>query len=193
VPNDTVSKAVSAAKEALAGAKKFTASTGDTDPSRFAAKPTPKPSPAPAPKPSSNPISDMSDIGAGLKAKGEQMKGVIGSMKKGGTVKQTGPYQLHKGEKVVPADVMKKATAGLGGSKKSKRKLQMVIRPTDDDRFHVQHSYSGGEQTDSPMQSTEHAPSSLEELLTHVKNHYGEEQAEGGSGSAKEESAEGEA
>jgi hypothetical protein len=36
---------------------------------------------------------------------------VLGSMKKGGTIGKTGPYQLHKGEQVIPAAG---ATDGLG-------------------------------------------------------------------------------
>ena len=35
--------------------------------------------------------------------------GVLGSLKEGGTVKKTGPYELHEGEKVVPKNRKKKS------------------------------------------------------------------------------------
>lgn len=62
-------------------------------------------------------------------------------------------------------DLMKKATSGLhkGG------KLHMHIHPSDDKKFIVQHTYHGGEPT---QENSEHAPSTLEELLAHVKQHY---------------------
>ncbi len=120
----------------------------------------------------------------------------LGSMKKGGVVPKTGPYILHEGEKVVPKDkvqkmdkdsmkkeVMKKATAGLGGKEKKKHKIHMHIQPIEDGRFMVDHEYRGGEE---PMEGTKHAPQNIQELLDHVKKHYGEEMAE----SAKEKAGE---
>lgn len=38
---------------------------------------------------------------------------LLGSMKKGGMVKATGAYLLHKGEKVVPAKDVKKVMAAM--------------------------------------------------------------------------------
>lgn len=170
---DFVSKALESAKSALAGAKKFSASAGDSEPGRFAPKPAmSKPTPKPAPV--TGLAKDASDVNSGLKWRAEQVK-ALGSFKKGGTVPKTGVYKLHEGEQVIPAEIMDKATSALGGPKKMKKKLHMNIEPTDDDRFHVMHSYSGGDKTEPMMENTKHAPSSLAELLEHVKNHYGEE------------------
>jgi len=179
-----VNKAIANAKKALANANAFTKSTGDTNPSMFAAKPTPKPAPAAPKKPGMSLSDEAGSAGEGIRARMQNVAQVQGSFKKGGKVKETGVYKLHEGETVIPADksknlskeIMDKATSALGGSKKPKKKLRMVINQTDDDRFHVQHSYSGGEKADSPMEPTEHAPSSIEELLAHVKQHYAPEE-----------------
>lgn len=176
MPDDFVSKALERAKGALASAKKFSASAGDSG--TFAPKPAPVAKPAPKPKPSYTLADEAASAAQGLKSKAENVKQVIPSMKKGGMVKETGPHLLHKGEAVVPAEIMDKATSALGGSKKPKKKLQMNIKPTDDDRFHVTHMYSGGEKTDMPMENTEHAPSNLQELIDHVKKHYSPEPEE---------------
>lgn len=40
-------------------------------------------------------------------------KALLGSMKKGGMVKQTGPYLLHKGEKVVPVKDVQKVNKAM--------------------------------------------------------------------------------
>lgn len=175
--DDFVSKALESAKSALAGAKKFTASAGDSDPSKFAPKPAPVAKPTPKPKPETGLAKDASDVGSGLRWRAEQVKS-LGSFKKGGTVPKTGVYKLHEGEQVIPSEIMDKATSALGGPKKSKKKLHMNIKPTDDDRFHVVHTYSGGEKTDMPTENTEHAPSSLKELLAHVEKHYSPESEE---------------
>lgn len=174
--DDFVSKALERAKGALAGAKRFSASAGD-EPSRFAPKPKPAAA-APAKKAAPSIADEASSAAAGLKAKADAVKQVMPSMKKGGMVKETGPHLLHKGEAVIPAEIMDKATAALGGSKKPKKKLHMSIKPTDDDRFHVTHMYSGGEKTEPMQENTEHAPSSLEELIAHVQKHYSPEPEE---------------
>ena len=44
----------------------------------------------------------------------QQTKAVLGSMKKGGKVPKTGVYQLHKGEKVIPASMV---SHGANGNK----------------------------------------------------------------------------
>jgi hypothetical protein len=173
---DFVSKALDSAKGALASAKKFSGSAGDTDPGRFAPKAAPKT--MPVSKPKTDPASlagEAESAGQGIKNRMENAKQVMPSMKKGGMVKETGPHLLHKGEAVIPAEIMSKATSALGGDKKPKKKLHMSIKPTDDDRFHVTHMYSGGEKTEPMQENTEHAPSSLVELLEHVKKHYGSE------------------
>jgi hypothetical protein len=72
--------------------------------------------------------------------------------------------------KNLTSEIFDKATAALGGKKKSK--LQMHIKPTDDNRFHVVHNHMGME----PMESSEHAPSSLKELLAHVEKHYSDDE-----------------
>ena len=79
-----------------------------------------------------------------------QKRAVMGSMKKGGMVPKTGPYKLHKGEKVIPKDKVKemankmeKATEGLGGSPDKKMRVKktvhMTIEPTDNKGFIVKH------------------------------------------------------
>lgn len=172
MPNDDfVSKALESAKGALASAKKFSASAGD--PGRFAPKPASKPAPKPKPAGPSL-IDEAADTAQGIKNRAEMGKSAYPSMKKGGTVKETGLHLLHKGEEVIPTDVMDKATSALGESKKPKKKLHMSIKPTDDDRFHVTHTHSGGDKMEM-TENTEHAPSSLKELLAHVEKHYSPE------------------
>lgn len=59
-------------------------------------------------KKASNPTKDMI-TGAKTKPVGKMIKDtLLGSFKKGGKVKKTGNYKLHKGEKVVPAKKVKK-------------------------------------------------------------------------------------
>lgn len=53
---------------------------------------------------------------AGLAERGRQR--VIASMAKGGPVKQTGMYMLHKGEVVVPASVVSGSAKKPMGKKK---------------------------------------------------------------------------
>jgi hypothetical protein len=48
----------------------------------------------------------------------QRMGGLLGSMKKGGKVAKTGPYKLHKGEKVVPAHKAKAAGKAPARAKK---------------------------------------------------------------------------
>lgn len=84
-----------------------------------------------------------------LKGKMQQTQEIMGSMKKGGTVPKTGPYKLHKGEKVIPADKVKTmaskmadATKGLGAPDKApraKKAIHMHIEPTDNKGFIVHH------------------------------------------------------
>lgn len=76
---------------------------------------------------------------------------LMGSFKKGGVVPKTGPYKLHKGEKVIPAkkeNEMKKkvtdaATAGLAGkpekATRPKKTTHTNIEPTDNKGFIVNH------------------------------------------------------
>lgn len=130
MPNDdAVSKALAGAKSALAGARKFTQSTGDTDPSRFAAKPAAS-APAPAAKkPETGIAREASDVGTGIKYRLEQQKS-LGSMKKGGTIPKTGSYKMHKGEEVVTADksnlqeVIERAKDSLGGPMRPKHGMR---------------------------------------------------------------------
>jgi hypothetical protein len=164
----------------------------------FAPKPG-APKPAPAIKPASTLSDEARSAGEGIRARmlnEDAALKALGSMKSGGTVPKTGPYILHEGEKVVPKkqangmkneksgkpkedakkEVMKKATAGLGGDKKKKHRLHMHIRPVEDGRFTVDHEYRGGQE---PMpESTTHAPQDIQELLDHVKRHYSEEMDE---------------
>ena len=70
-------------------------------------------------------------------------------MHKGGMVPKTGPYQLKKGEKVIPANKVKTmaskmdaATKGLGAPDKParvKKTTHMHIEPTDNKGFIVKH------------------------------------------------------
>jgi len=172
--NDYISKVLSSAKSALAGARKFTASVGDSEPSKLSAKPAAAaPAPAkPAPKADGGGLmKEADDVAQGIKARGEQVK-VLGSMKKGGKIAKTGVYRMHKGEEVVKSDksnlqeVMDRATKGLAGNKS---KLHMSIEPTDDGRFVVDHEHRGGS---DPMPSRQrHAPADLKELVEHIKSH----------------------
>lgn len=53
---------------------------------------------------------------SGFAERGRQR--VIAGMKKGGPVKETGLYMLHKGEVVVPASVVKGKSKKMDGKKK---------------------------------------------------------------------------
>lgn len=83
----------------------------------------------------------------------EAVKDVLGSFKKGGTVKKTGNYKLHEGEEVVPADkadkvneLMKKAEGALTkkekdrGSKKHKFKHTHIEHHSHDGSHTVRHA-----------------------------------------------------
>lgn len=166
------------AKDALARADKFTKSAEGTTSSRFAPKATPA---AAASKPATQLDSDVSSVASGLKWRGEQAK-ALGSFKKGGTVPKTGVYQLHKDEKVIPAEkakqmdtkMMDAASQALGKSSPSKptmkAKLHMRITPTDNGTFVVDHEHRGGDEIKAPAQ---HGVMDVKGLLKHVGEHYG--------------------
>lgn len=201
MPNDKdfVSSALSSAKNALAGAKRFTASVGDTTPSRVSPQPKPA-APAATAKPASTGIMrEAEDTGAGVARNLQMKKDVLGSFKKGGTVKKTGVYKLHKDEQVIPAEksqgldksLMDKATEALG--KKNQDRLHMNIEPTDDGRFVVEHHYPN--RMEPGKNRERHAPGSVPELLAHVAKHYAapsaaDDSTAGESDSPSKESAE---
>lgn len=54
--------------------------------------------------------------------------GVLGSYKKGGKVKKTGPYKLHKGEEVIPAHKVGKKKGHRGKAKGQKKAHKKVAR-----------------------------------------------------------------
>jgi hypothetical protein len=178
MPTD-INKALANAKAALGSARSFTASVGDSEPSKVSPKPAAA-APAPAPKPASGLMKEANDTGQGIKSsmenKAAAMKS-LGSMKKGGKIPKTGMYKMHEGEDVVKSDksnldeVLKRATDGLGAAAdKVKSKLHMRIEPTDDNKFIVDHEHRGGME---PMPKSErHAPGNLDELVDHIKKHY---------------------
>lgn len=178
MPNDDfVSKALAGAKNALAGAKKFTASTGDTDPSKVVAKPA---SAVPAAKPAapSGLNKEASDVKSGLEWRAKQVK-EIGQMKEGGKVPKTGLYKMHKGEDVVTADksnlqeVVDRAKDALGGPKRPKHGMRnMRVDHHTDGSHTVHHMPHEGEEISYAVKN--HA-----ELADKIKQYLGDEQAEG--------------
>jgi hypothetical protein len=98
----------------------------------------------------------------------------LGSMKKGGKVPKTGMYQLHAGEKVVPA----RAASALGGNKPPKKKgsgkkpHKMVIEHMDDNTFGIEHLHKPSDtgHTQPPEKFTAANP---KHLTRHVRNTYG--------------------
>jgi hypothetical protein len=97
----------------------------------------------------------------------------LGSMKKGGKIPKTGMYQLHAGEKVVPA----RAASALG-SKPPKKKgsgkkpHKMVIEHMDDNTFGIEHLHKPSDmgQSQPPERFTAANP---KHLTRHVRNTYG--------------------
>jgi hypothetical protein len=57
--------------------------------------------------------------------------------------------------------------------KPKKHKLHMTISPLDDNRFHVQHDYRGGNTQEPTPERGEYAPANVRELVAHIGNHYG--------------------
>lgn len=64
-------------------------------------------------------VGSIGTAAARMKSHNDQ---IIGSFKKGGKVKKTGNYKLHKGEKVVPVKKVKKGKSFNGGAFESARK-----------------------------------------------------------------------
>jgi hypothetical protein len=113
-------------------------------------------------------------------SRGLRLPKKIKSYESGGTVTETGPALLHKNEIVIPAEKNMEGSAlhelmasrlGSGQPKKKKAKLHMHIYQMDDKKFHVEHSYRGGEEP-SP-EGSEHAPANLKELHAHLDSNYG--------------------
>lgn len=203
MPNDDpVSRALSSAKSTLAGAKKFTASAGDTDPGRFAAKPAAAAPAAPTKKPESGMMREASDVASGIKYRTDQAKALSGNtpgMKKGGVVPKTGNYKMHEGEDVVTADksnlqdVIDRAKDALGGPMRPKHGM----RSTRIDH----HSNGSHTVTHVPHMSPEkpmnedisYAVKNHKELADKIKEYLGdknEPEAPGQKDSKAEESAE---
>jgi hypothetical protein len=119
--------------------------------------------------------------------RGKHLPKHVKSYEHGGEVTETGLALLHKGEHVVSKEETKNmpdlkelmgAALGSGKAKKKKAKLHMNIHRMTDGKFHVEHSYRGGEE---PMpEGSEHAPANLAELKAHMDAHFGpEEEPEG--------------
>lgn len=190
--DDPVSKALAGAKSALAGARKFTASVGDTEPSKVSPKPAPQAA-APAPKPAASGIAkEAEDAGKGVAINLQKKKEVIDSMAKGGPINKTGLYKLHKGEEVVPADKaesgkldkksMNKATEALGGKKEGGKKHgfgSLQVDHHSNGSHTVRHRPDmNKETTGSPSQEVSYAVGSNKELFDKLKEYLGGDEAE---------------
>jgi SLT domain-containing protein len=196
--DDPVSKALAGAKNALASARNFTKSAGDTDPSRFAAKPA---APKPAAKPASGGMArEASDVGSGLRWRAEQVKN-IGEMKKGGTIPKTGSYKMHKGEEVVTADksnlqdVIERAKDSLGGPMRPAHGMRSTRIDHHSNGSHtVTHVPHMNTMDSKSNEDISYAVKNHAELASKIKEYLGdkEEMAEGDKkkDSKSEESAE---
>jgi hypothetical protein len=97
-------------------------------------------------------------------------------MHKGGMVPETRTYKLQKGEKVIAKEDVKKASAGLAdrsGQPARKGKLTMTIRPTDNEKYIVQHEHKGGGLADMGKANEEHGIEDIKALHKHIDEHYG--------------------
>lgn len=186
MPDDPISKALAGAKSALAGAKKFTASTGDTDPSRFAAKPAAS-APAAPKKPESGLVREASDVASGIKYRTDQAKALSGNtpgMKKGGVVPKTGNYKMHEGEDVVTADksnlqeVIDRAKDALGGPMRPKHGMRSTHIDHHSNGSHtVRHSPLGGSEMGKIPEETSYAVKDTNELQDKIKEYLGDKEA----------------
>lgn len=115
----------------------------------------------------------------GEKPPSEVLKDIkpLGSMKKGGPVKKTGVYQLHKGEQVVPA----RAASALGKKKVAKKgsgKIphRMVTEQMDDGSFQITHEHKPSSDPAQPSQPPEKfTAANAKHLVRHVKQTYGQQ------------------
>jgi hypothetical protein len=162
--DDTTGKAVRAHREAMEELNPKTSSSpvsAPPKPTNFEGKPSPKTNYGAHPERGEKPIPD-SDL--------KQMMKPLGSMKKGGKVPKTGIYQLHAGEKVVPA-----GAAALGGKKSKtpkkgsgKKPHKMVIEHNDDSTFSIMHQHKSPEMGQAPQPDEKFSAPNVKRLKQHV-------------------------
>lgn len=157
----------------------------------------PKSAPEPVKAPAVSPVDKVNPTGAYGDRPGEKRIDVkdmvkpLGQMKKGGTVPKTGPYIMHKDEKVLTPNQHSslKNAMGLAASALSheegpepvqsmpaKVDKEMHVRRLDDKSFHIKHKH------EPPHEGMEHdeeySVPDIKGLKKHMEDHFGKEEQE---------------
>lgn len=116
-----------------------------------------------------------------------EKSGGMPSYKKGGTVKNTGPAILHKGEYVIPAEKVKlvknsplsKSEKKSDAKKKKKHKLHITLHEADGGGLRADHRYEAHPEDESPVPGPEeHNLPTADAAGQHVSEAFAAQQPE---------------